>query len=75
MSNCKGFTVKSIANNTLMETLYAECDDGRVLSTGVIPASNHFDKSGRTWSAAAAVPADAEYIGDYPIPGAMPERP
>lgn len=75
MKLCKGFTVPEIKGDMLCETLYAELPDGRVLSTGVVASTCHFDRSHRVWWAVQAVPENAQYIGTYPIPGAMPERP
>lgn len=75
MKLCKGFAVAEIVENELRETLFAELPDGRVLSTGCIIATCHFDRSHRVWWPVQAVPDNAQYIGTYPIPGAMPERP
>lgn len=74
MKLCKGFTLKEVVNGERMETLFAELGDDRVLTTGQVPFSNSFDKAHRVWTEVNAVPEDAEYIGWYPIPGAMPER-
>lgn len=74
MKLCKGYTVPAVGADKLLETLYAECPDGRVLSTGLIDASPCFDKSHREWFEVSNVPEGAQYIGTYPIPNAMPER-
>ena len=50
------------------EALYAVFADGRVYCTGTIKNTNSFLGHGRKWQAVDAVPADAEYIGNYPYP-------
>lgn len=75
MKLCKGFMVAEIVGEELRETLFAELPDGKVLTTGSVLATCHFDKAHRVWWAAPSVPEGAQYIGTYPIPGGMPERP
>jgi len=49
------------------EILYALKADGTILKTGTIDRPNpNFNKVGRKWTAADAIPDDAEFIGNYP---------
>lgn len=65
---CKGYL--TFCRVTQTETLYAVLPSGAVLQTNPLPLPNpHFDIRGqREWMSAPALPADAEFIGNYEIP-------
>ena len=71
---CKGFSTTRIdtLNQVILETLYALLDDGTVLVTNEHKRTNEFGATGRRWFATAInadwLKANAEFIGNYPIP-------
>jgi len=68
-----GFLTKDATACT--ETRYALYANGRVLQSEPVSAfgygSTSFNLKGRKWTAVETVPADAQFIGNYPPPAML----
>lgn len=67
---CTGFLTTRIdyVENTILHTNYAVLPDGTVLESNEHIQDNSFDTPARSWKRVEARPAEAEFIGNYPIP-------
>ncbi len=65
---CKGYMIRRGNQQTgVSEVLFAVMDDGSIFSTGFIAPSDSFCEHSY-YRYPHGLPADAEYIGNYPKP-------
>ena len=60
---CKGFSTTRIADDKILEVLYALLPDGTVLCTSEHRRTNEFAAKGRRWFVSDSIPSTAEFIG------------